>query len=253
MPWFGLVFWKIRSLKNNLSFPLKNNLKPIISLFKQGIRAFFGLILLYLLISVLLSWITYSGDQSKTNGVKIYVISNGVHTDLVLPAQNEFHNWTSEVRFEHTKARDTTRKWVSFGWGDKGFYLETPNWSDLKTSTAFKAAFSLGSTAMHTKFHKKLREEDRIIPILVQPDQYMKLVKYITQSFQKDSSGHFIPIQNNAFYGKNDSFYEAVGSYSMFKTCNTWTNDALKTAGLKACFWTPWDKGILYQYDKPIW
>ena len=50
-------------------------------------------------------------------------------------------------------------------------------------------------------------------------------------------------------YGNNDQFYEAVGSYSCFKTCNTWTNQALKESKLKACLWTPFDFGIISKYD----
>ena len=50
-------------------------------------------------------------------------------------------------------------------------------------------------------------------------------------------------------YGKNDAFYEATGRYSLFHTCNTWTNNALKIAGQKACVWTPFDTGIFYHYQ----
>ena len=53
---------------------------------------------------------------------------------------------------ENTKSKDSTAEYLAFGWGDKGFYLDTPEWSDLKASTAFKAAFALGNSAMHTTF-----------------------------------------------------------------------------------------------------
>ena len=47
---------------------------------------------------------------------------------------------------------------------------------------------------------------------------------------------------------KADAFYDAKGSYNLTRTCNTWTNNALKAAGLKACLWTPFDSGIFWQY-----
>ncbi|HXU27639.1 MAG TPA: DUF2459 domain-containing protein, partial [Bacteroidia bacterium] len=50
--------------------------------------------------------------------------------------------------------------------------------------------------------------------------------------------------------GDNDSFYEAVGVYGLFYTCNTWANNGLKYCGQKACLWTPFEKGIFYQYRK---
>ncbi len=47
----------------------------------------------------------------------------------------------------------------------------------------------------------------------------------------------------------DDAFYEAKGSYSFMKTCNTWANSALKSAGQKAALWTPSDKGIFRHYQ----
>jgi hypothetical protein len=74
-------------------------------------------------------------------------------------------------------------------------------------------------------------------------------VDYISNSFQSDS-GEFLKIETDAVYGKNDAFYEAKGSYSLFHTCNTWTNNALKSANQKAALWTATDKGILSHYIK---
>ena len=34
--------------------------------------------------------------------------------------------------------------------------------------------------------------------------------------------------KTNAQYNENDAFYEAIGSYSIFHTCNTWTNNTLR-------------------------
>jgi hypothetical protein len=50
--------------------------------------------------------------------------------------------------------------YLAFGWGDKGFYLNTPEWADLKVSTALNAAFGLSSSAIHSTFYKKLRENE---------------------------------------------------------------------------------------------
>lgn len=57
-------------------------------------------------------------------------------------------------------------------------------------------------------------------------------------------------INTNAVYGKTDAFYEAKGKYSLFKTCNTWTNNALKASEQRACVWTIFQSGIFYQLNK---
>ncbi len=78
--------------------------------------------------------------------------------------------------------------------------------------------------------------------------EYARLVNYISNSFQKDSTGHVVGIVTNANYNNADAFYEAKGSYSMLHTCNTWANNALKSCGQKACWWTPFDTGIFLKY-----
>jgi len=57
-----------------------------------------------------------------------------------IPTQNEFIDWTTKVSPDDTKGKKKG-DWLAFGWGDKGFYLNTPTWADLKFSTAVKAAF----------------------------------------------------------------------------------------------------------------
>ncbi|MBL4888255.1 MAG: DUF2459 domain-containing protein, partial [Flavobacteriaceae bacterium] len=46
----------------------------------------------------------------------------------------------------------------------------------------------------------------------------------------------------------NDDFYKANGSFSCLKTCNSWANSAFKESGLKSCFWTPFDFGLINKY-----
>lgn len=63
-----------------------------------------------------------------------------------------------------------------------------------------------------------------------------------------NAEGRTIHIGTHANYGLTDAFYDGVGRYNLFRTCNTWTNDALKACGQKACWWTPFDTGIFRQY-----
>lgn len=137
-------------------------------------------------------------------------------------------------------------KYLAIGWGDKGFYLNTPEWSDLKVSTAFNAVFGLSSSAMHTTFYKKMIEDDNCKKIKITVEEYQKLITYISKSFKYDSANKVQWIEGN--YGNTDAFYEAKGSYNLFYTCNTWANNALKAANQKASLWTVTDMGIFYQY-----
>jgi uncharacterized protein (TIGR02117 family) len=212
-----------------------------------GLIAF---VLLYLGSAYVLSRIPTDREEVSSTDVDIYILSNGVHTDLVLPIRHEQMNWSEQIRFENTPAKDTTMNYVAFGWGDKGFYLDTPTWADLKASTAFKAAFSLSTSAMHATFYKQMKESDVCKKISLTKEQYARLIKYIDNSIFKDETGKAVYIVTNANYGKDDAFYEGIGSYSLFHTCNTWANDGLKSCGQTASVWTPFDTGIFYHYSK---
>lgn len=203
---------------------------------------------LYIIGVFSLSHIVVPKQTGQPDEVSIYIITNGDHTDVVVPVKNEVKDWGREIKYANTLSHDTTPTLLALGWGDKGFYLNTPTWAQLKFSVSFKAATGLSTAAMHATFYRSLKEGKDCVCIGISRDQYSKLVTYIDQSFQKDAAGHYQYIQTTAQYGKDDAFYDAKRRYNIFYTCNTWANNALKSAGQKACFWTPLDKGIFDLY-----
>jgi len=185
--------------------------------------------LLYLLSAYLLSKIAIDKEANVNKDISIYILTNGVHTDIVLPTYTVEKDWSKEIKYANTILKDTTHQFIAMGWGDKGFYLETPNWEDLKVLVAFKAAFALGGTAIHATYYSEMEESETCKKIDISKEQYIRLVNYITNSFKTDVNDHFMHIKTNANYGKTDAFYEAKGSYSLLYNCNTWANSSLKT------------------------
>lgn len=207
-----------------------------------------GFLVLYVVSALLISKISVNSDASqKDKEIEIFILSNGVHVDIVVPIKNEFKDWSKEILFQQTKSKDSLVNYLAFGWGDKGFYLNTPEWSDLKASTAFNAAFGLSTSAMHTTFYKKMKEGADCKKIKISIEEYQKLATYISDSFHRDTYKNVQWISGNS-YGNRDAFYEAKGSYNLFYTCNTWANNALKIANQKASLWTVTDKGIFCHY-----
>lgn len=215
-----------------------------------GLLGFIAFVFIYLLSAYTLSRISLARENDTKKEVSIYIRTNGVHTDIVVPVHHELFDWSKEIKVSHTQANDTNFSHLALGWGDKGFYIETPTWADLKVSTAFKAATGLSNTAIHATYLEKVKEDLSCKRIEISRRQYQRLIMFITSSFQKDSAGHFVHIKTNANYGKTDAFYEANGAYSLFHTCNTWANNGLKACGQKCCFWTPFDTGIFLNYEE---
>jgi uncharacterized protein (TIGR02117 family) len=203
----------------------------------------------YILAAFLIPKISVGPDNdSESQDVTIYILTNGVHTDIVVPCRNALYDWTADIPFQDTKSNDSTANYLAIGWGDKGFYLETPTWADLKASTAVKAAFGLSATALHTTYYTKIQESESCRKISISKENYQKLVAYINASFDKQN-GRPELVASEVRYGQTDAFYQATGSYSLFTTCNTWANNALKSCGQKACLWTPFDTGIFALYE----
>lgn len=224
--------------------------KKIIVSFLKIIGGILGLVVLYVLLTLILPYIEISAKPTtEPKDIAVYIYTNGVHTDLVMPIKNEQIDWSQKIPFENTLSKATDYQYIGIGWGDKGFYLDTPTWAELKFSTAVNAAFWLGESAMHTTYYYKMKEADDCKKIMLSKSQYSDLIQFIDSKFDKNSEGKNILIPTNAVYSKSDAFYEAQGSYSFLNTCNTWTNNALKEAGQKAAFWTATDSGIFQHYE----
>jgi uncharacterized protein (TIGR02117 family) len=132
---------------------------------------------------------------------------------------------------------------VAFGWGDRNFYLKTPEWSDLTFTVAFKALFLKSNTAMHVTLYPRKINSWKQLPLC--DEQLMALIDYINNSFAEDENGKLVKMDFEGYH-QFDSFFEAKGSFSLFKTCNVWVNSALKEAEVRTAVWTPIDFGVLY-------
>lgn len=227
---------------------IRQKMKKMFLILGKAILVIVVFLLSYLLLVFAVPYISVNKvDQENTEEVAIYIKTNGVHTDIVVPIKTEFKDWSKTIKYTQIKSQDSTMQFIGIGWGDKGFYLNTPEWSDLTFSTAFVAAFGLGGSAMHATFYKEMRENEKCVKIKISAQEYHALVSYIEEKFQFDKDGNPIFIDATT-YGQNDSFYEAKGSYNFFYTCNTWTNNGLKAMGQKAAIWTATDRGIFQHY-----
>ncbi|PRX41947.1 TIGR02117 family protein [Salegentibacter salegens] len=223
---------------------------------KQGLRYLIKFLLIlivppviYLLFALIGSIIPVnSNSESKSAEMEIYLYKQDMHTDILLPVNTKIISWDSIFKPEHTLAQPKNSEFIGFGWGDLNFYRNTPQWEDLKLSVAFKALFLKSQSALHTRFYQKVTFSDNLVKISVSEDQYIKLTEYILETVNIKKSGKIQPVQDLHYY-RSDAFYLSKTSFSLFKTCNTWTNSALKNAGLQACLWTPFPQGIFYQYS----
>ena len=204
---------------------------------------------LYILVAVIGSLIPVNTNHDvEKPDVQIFLRTNGVHTSIITPVKNNITDWREIVNSDYTISERENFHYISFGWGDMKFYKSTPQWSDLTPKTTFQALFLKTPSALHIEFHELIVEDENIISVQVNSEQYQKITNYIRNSFKYDENSNAQPIAD-LHYNNNDVFYRARRHLNLFYTCNTWVNNALKKSGLRACLWTPFDEGIFYQYN----
>lgn len=221
---------------------MKNILKSIGIGFYFLFESTMAFILTYLLIFSMGGMIP-TGELKSEGELYIYVKSNGVHTDLCFPVETSFFDWKTFVPLRHFP-KVSSPHFISIGWGDKGFFLDTPEWSDLTFNTAFNAAFLKSGTAMHVTYQMpEPYISDQCAKVFINQSEYEILIDYVKKSFQlTNGKVNLIP---NKGYWCHDNFYEANGNYHLFNTCNAWTNNALKLAGIKTGFFALSAHGIM--------
>ena len=212
---------------------------------KKGLKYFFRTLLvflsgvvLYLLLALLLSlWRTSPRPVACEARKPLYLTTNGLHLNFVISTELMAAETLAALAIPDSAA------YVSFGWGDRGFYLQTPRWQDLRIGVAAKALFWKSETAMHVDYYSFRQPSWYELPLC--PEQHQVLRGYILNSFERSADEQPLPIDSPG-YGATDRFYEAEGSYTAFYTCNNWVNEGLKRAAVPTAVWSPFDHGVLH-------
>ncbi len=195
--------------------------------------------------AALMLWPVRSAEPVDARGERItaFVVSNGVHTDLVLPLQAAGIDWRRDFPPSQARAAPADAAWIAIGWGDREFYLHTPTWADLTLRRALGAVVGANPSLLHVSWltTSQLRP-DSTWQLSLAPAQYARLAAYVRASLPQ---GRAVPIQG-AHYGANDAFYEATGRYHLFETCNSWTGRGLRVAGVPVSRWTPFDLNVVW-------
>jgi uncharacterized protein (TIGR02117 family) len=177
----------------------------------------------------------------RGEGVRIYACDNGVHTDLVLPVAAEGIDWrqlphpndTARLGFSH----------VSFGWGSRDFYINTPTWADVRPMTALKALL-WDETVLHVEYRPEPQAGENCGVWAVGSDDYRRIAAYVRESLRSWPTQS--PTLVAAGYGPRDAFLAAEGQYTFIDTCNQWTGPALRAGGAPVAPWTPFSFLVLW-------
>lgn len=222
-------------------------------------------VLLYIAGALSLGYFPVNSDFHPTpDGTEIFVCSNGVHTDFVLPVKTDAVDWSAwfpDADFSQPEYVPSRLGYAAIGWGNLFFYLQTPTWADVKLGVALRSLVPLDPSVIHVTYRPRPVEGENCRGLAVSAPQYKSLARYIESALQPDpdharvGGGHSLTggvkpwLLAGKGYGWNDAFYMAKGRYSAIESCNVWVGRGLAHAGLPSGRWTPFDFLVLHHLN----
>jgi len=173
---------------------------------------------------------------------RIYVLSNGFHAGIALPADAVL---TSDLGRErtimaaigldeahHPVDPASVRYWL-FGWGSRTAYTSLREVRDLTVGIAVQA-LAFDEAVMHVQPLGDLgTPHPGLYALDVTDDQLLKLTGSIARWFA--SHEPFAGISQ----GFGDRFFAGHGRFSPWYSCNAWAGRRLRDAGIGVGHWTP--------------
>jgi uncharacterized protein (TIGR02117 family) len=206
-------------------------------------------LLLYLAAALIGSVVPVNrGWQEPERGVTIYLASNGIHADLILPARAEGLDWEPLLPKQHFARPRPGARWIAFGSGEERVYLDTPRWRDITLRTVW-AGLAGGNRVMHVEWVADPSYAVR--EIRLRPEEYRRLWAAVRAEFQLDPRGRPRKVDAPG-YGGSDAFYWATGQANAVRTCNSWAADRLRIAGVRTSLWSPFVQGLVWRYRRIV-
>ena len=186
------------------------------------------------------------GDYSKQAcDYQICVVNTGIHSNILIPTKNNTYNWHNYLSIDKIGIDDVNDyKYLSFGWGDKDFYMTISSISDFNFYTIFKAVFLQTSSVMYVRGYQSLPKNTELKCVYTSKANYLRLNNFIEASFKLDRNNRKIRLGNG--YTSTAGFYAAKDNYSILRTCNTWTGDALRKANINTPLWDSLSFAIMF-------
>lgn len=187
------------------------------------------------------------GGLKEDCNFEVCVSDTGIHADIVVPIKNKIFDWYHDLSLNEIGSdRVANYNYLSFGWGDRDFYMQTPTWQDLNIITTFRALFLPTPSVMYVQGYRVIPSNMRIKCVKVSRTNYLQLIEFIKDSFQVDTKGSKIRIGNG--HRPNAGFYAAKGSYSILRNCNSWAAEGLREADINTPLWDGFSAAIMWHF-----
>lgn len=154
----------------------------------------------------------------------VYVAAAGWHADLIVPrAAIPSGPWPEAGDFPNAR-------YLRVGWGDRDYYTA----AEFNLWYGLKALFWPTASVLHVVGFRRAPAEqyprDELIALELTREGTAALIGYIDAAHARAGAAR-APRLAASPYGSG-WFYPAERSFHLFRTCNVWTAEALRAAGL---------------------
>jgi uncharacterized protein (TIGR02117 family) len=182
------------------------------------------------------------------DSVDIYVLDKGIHAAIVVPAEGGGINWSEFMPQDSISPHARPPyDYLEFGMGDEAFYINTPEWKDLRLRILIPALFWPTSSVVHITGRRSAPAYGNVAGVRIDECSYRNMAMFIKSSFElEDGNQVFI----SRGYHHDDGFFRAQQSYHMFYTCNNWVAEALQYAGRSTPLWPLFPRSIMRHVNR---
>jgi len=160
-----------------------------------------------------------SGPPAAT----LYVIDRGWHTDIGFPA-NEVNEKLARVA-RNAPGLHT----LVFGFGDRAYVLPGDKGFFDMLRALFPGPGMMLVTLLRTSPAEAFGAEN-VVTLHLSREAAARVQAFVWNDIQTDASGHPLRVADGPYPGS--IYYASTATYAGYYTCNTWTADALASAGL---------------------
>ncbi len=186
-------------------------------------------------------------DKIQTSGdpdYRIFFTNNKYHVEICLPAEfSPFRDDIEKVRGDS----GPDGGYYCIGWGDRTFYPVTPFLEDLHFPLVMHSLFWPTNAVIRISFYNGPITGEIVTEYRTDRETIERFYEFIEDYLIWEDDGllSMIPPEAvNPVYG-DSLFLNAKGKYTFLFTCNNWTAQAMKYAGIETGAWTPFSWKVL--------
>lgn len=166
-----------------------------------------------------------------------------IHYDILLPLTPETRAAFGFAESAGLPVQHPQAEWLVVGWGSEAFYTTVGTYSDMRPGVLWRAATG-DSAVMRLDLAGDVSGIDRIDWVDVSAAQIAALRETILDALEREA-GQPVAIPP-APWGQTHIFFRAKGRFNILHTCNAWTGEALRAAGIGFGAWTPTTQAVKF-------